>query len=700
MKFYVIFLVACIASSSLAQTITRRVTTTTTEGEDVPEVPPGFALVPLGPEEEENTAAREEVTVTRENSGAQDLGGIRILLSGGAGALDQNLQTVTTRREITEGGGIDGSRILILGGGGQDVSNIRTEEITRRVGARRSPAQVALGVSQVTVQQEVKGGTKGGIDESASAGRGNRVGLPNEEPEPEPYTFAFEAASAGGMSRREESQDANGRVVGFYTILGEDGRERRVDYVADENGFRATVQSNEMGVQSESSANAQYIVSAPSEEQIRASRLYLEQNRIETKTEVKGGRKGGVLIGSLRPPAAVGGRAVVEERVVTTTGQREGPGVIVLSAGQDGGSREEITEVRREQTIGGPGGATLIGVGVGRGPEVRREVTEVRREQAGGAGGSGLILIDSNADDGFSRREGVIEERVVTEERQAGGPGGAILIAGQPAGGSVGERTVEIRTTTTSSGGQRLDQNQILSLLGQLGVQGTRSASSRRIIETVTTEAGSQGGSLDLNTLITLLQQLGLGIQVDGGSGSQGIRIRRVQTVSEAEGGGLGTLQGNRVIETRTTTSGAFGAGGQRLDQNQILSLLGQLGLEGNRGASSQRIIETITTEARSQGGSLDIGTLIALLQRLGLQVQVDSGSGTQGVRTTERVQTISGAQGLTSGGQFVVLQGPTTTATGGRTRVVQTIRRKKIVDGRVVDDVEEVSGNEYRRKA
>ena len=34
------------------------------------------------------------------------------------------------------------------------------------------------------------------------------------------------------------SGDASGRVTGSYTIQGADGQSRRVEYVADENGFR------------------------------------------------------------------------------------------------------------------------------------------------------------------------------------------------------------------------------------------------------------------------------------------------------------------------------------------------------------------------------------------------------------------------------------------------------------------------------
>ncbi|CAA3006413.1 Hypothetical predicted protein [Olea europaea subsp. europaea] len=52
---------------------------------------------------------------------------------------------------------------------------------------------------------------------------------------------------------------------------GEDGRDRRVDYVADASGFRATVRSNEMGTADKDSADVDWQVQAPSEGQLRAA---------------------------------------------------------------------------------------------------------------------------------------------------------------------------------------------------------------------------------------------------------------------------------------------------------------------------------------------------------------------------------------------------------------------------------------------
>lgn len=46
--------------------------------------------------------------------------------------------------------------------------------------------------------------------------------------------------------------------TGFYTLRGDDGRDRRVDYVADASGFRATISTNEMGTAPKDSADGKF----------------------------------------------------------------------------------------------------------------------------------------------------------------------------------------------------------------------------------------------------------------------------------------------------------------------------------------------------------------------------------------------------------------------------------------------------------
>jgi len=62
------------------------------------------------------------------------------------------------------------------------------------------------------------------------------------------YNFGYDESHAtGGSSRREEQ--ANGVRRGSYSLSDADGRQRTVHYVADANGFRASIQTNEPGVE-------------------------------------------------------------------------------------------------------------------------------------------------------------------------------------------------------------------------------------------------------------------------------------------------------------------------------------------------------------------------------------------------------------------------------------------------------------------
>lgn len=45
---------------------------------------------------------------------------------------------------------------------------------------------------------------------------------------------------------------------GFYTLKGQDGRDRRVDYVADASGFRATISTNELGTAPKDPADGKF----------------------------------------------------------------------------------------------------------------------------------------------------------------------------------------------------------------------------------------------------------------------------------------------------------------------------------------------------------------------------------------------------------------------------------------------------------
>lgn len=68
------------------------------------------------------------------------------------------------------------------------------------------------------------------------------------------YSFGYDEAGATGGSFRHEKSDAYGNRVGSYGLTGADGRVRIVNYVADANGYRANVQTNEPGTESRDTA--------------------------------------------------------------------------------------------------------------------------------------------------------------------------------------------------------------------------------------------------------------------------------------------------------------------------------------------------------------------------------------------------------------------------------------------------------------
>lgn len=104
-------------------------------------------------------------------------------------------------------------------------------------------------------------GTKGGQlqqQQEEEAALPNFVEPPQAPvPEPDageemmPYEFEYSAAATGGSSARREVNDGK-RVTGTYTLAGPDGINRVVHYVADKDGFRATIVTNEPGTESQS----------------------------------------------------------------------------------------------------------------------------------------------------------------------------------------------------------------------------------------------------------------------------------------------------------------------------------------------------------------------------------------------------------------------------------------------------------------
>ncbi|GBM08109.1 Cuticle protein 14 isoform b [Araneus ventricosus] len=70
------------------------------------------------------------------------------------------------------------------------------------------------------------------------------------------YDFGYSEGHPSGASFRRESGDIYGNKVGTFGLKDADGRVRIVRYVADANGFRADVTSNEPGVAPQDPASA------------------------------------------------------------------------------------------------------------------------------------------------------------------------------------------------------------------------------------------------------------------------------------------------------------------------------------------------------------------------------------------------------------------------------------------------------------
>ncbi|KAK8775886.1 hypothetical protein V5799_030771 [Amblyomma americanum] len=76
---------------------------------------------------------------------------------------------------------------------------------------------------------------------------------------PQPYSFGYDNVDEyGTQSYHKEKGDANNVKTGSYGYRDASGIYRRVTYVADANGFRATVDTNEPGTAPGYSADATF----------------------------------------------------------------------------------------------------------------------------------------------------------------------------------------------------------------------------------------------------------------------------------------------------------------------------------------------------------------------------------------------------------------------------------------------------------
>jgi hypothetical protein len=81
-----------------------------------------------------------------------------------------------------------------------------------------------------------------------------------------PFSWGYDLSDGYGAAQyHKETGDEYGKRVGSYGYTDAYGIYRQVDYVADEHGFRATVKSNEPGLQKgqESPASTEFLVYEP-----------------------------------------------------------------------------------------------------------------------------------------------------------------------------------------------------------------------------------------------------------------------------------------------------------------------------------------------------------------------------------------------------------------------------------------------------
>lgn len=76
---------------------------------------------------------------------------------------------------------------------------------------------------------------------------------------PQPYSFGYELTDEYGTKQtRQESSDANNAKTGSYGFTDARGVFRQVNYVADADGFRASISTNEPGTAPSAPASVVY----------------------------------------------------------------------------------------------------------------------------------------------------------------------------------------------------------------------------------------------------------------------------------------------------------------------------------------------------------------------------------------------------------------------------------------------------------
>ncbi|RWS26081.1 cuticle protein 57A-like protein 1, partial [Leptotrombidium deliense] len=124
---------------------------------------------------------------------------------------------------------------------GDRRSGVREIDIIRRgSGGRRTSTTTTRRRTDVdNILEERRATARGGVEEGTA-------GI--DIFKPMPYKFKFSAPNHKSVVERSEEADENGVVRGYYTINMGNGLYRYVDYIADKDGYRAAIRSNEPGL--------------------------------------------------------------------------------------------------------------------------------------------------------------------------------------------------------------------------------------------------------------------------------------------------------------------------------------------------------------------------------------------------------------------------------------------------------------------
>ncbi|XP_013782771.1 cuticle protein 10.9-like [Limulus polyphemus] len=92
---------------------------------------------------------------------------------------------------------------------------------------------------------------------------------------PEPYDFSYETKDEDGNTQaRQESGDGSGAVSGSYSYTDANGLFRRVNYKADAEGFKSSIETNEPGTANANPADVEVAAQEAPAIQVKAAPVH------------------------------------------------------------------------------------------------------------------------------------------------------------------------------------------------------------------------------------------------------------------------------------------------------------------------------------------------------------------------------------------------------------------------------------------